>query len=166
MWAQWPQLGTSIQPYLKNYNNKLGLSCSKLRANKRAGMHSQYIHFPGMDFAKNWNPTYGSLQNSNMEVGNFVNFVLNLDPPASFRKILGLISVFRSFWPPFYELGDFVKILDPPPTLGSDVILHLVGVFLDFRCRIRLVGAGLAYCRWYQSNSCKFLTYLKKITFF
>ena len=30
IWAQWPPLGTSIQPYLKNYNNKLGLRCSKL----------------------------------------------------------------------------------------------------------------------------------------
>ena len=34
---------------------------------------------------------------------------------------------------------------DPPPTLGSDVALELVGAFLNFWCRIVLVGAGLAY---------------------
>ena len=47
-------------------------------------------------------------------------------------------------------------------TLGSDVTLQLVGVFIYFRCRTTHVGAELASRLWYQSIFGKILTHLKK----
>ena len=53
----------------------------------------------------------------------------------------------------------------PPPhthTLGSDVTIHLVGVFVLVWCRTMHVGAELAPWWWHQSISSEILTHLKK----
>ena len=51
-------------------------------------------------------------------------------------------------------------------TLGSDVTLYFVGVFVKVWCRTMHVGAGLAPWEWYQSISGEILTHLKKKNIF
>ena len=89
---------------------------------------------------------------------NWYTYFLGWD--GKIRVWTALLMQFKTMLMPFFVLLLIVSWWTCPRRL------YVSGVFLDFRCRIRLVGAGLAYCRWYQSNSCEFLTYLKKKNIF